>query len=92
MPADDRSIPLFPEALAELKQVAAGQPYRPGNGTEGDIFTATWCGQCAKSYDEEFGIRCPIYLQSLVGHVDQWIIDSRGQPKCTEFEEVTCQQ
>lgn len=84
-PADDRTIPLFPEALAELEKLCAGKPYRPSNATEGEYFTSQWCGECANATDDEYGCTCPIYLNSMIDNVPEWIIDPHGQPKCTAF-------
>lgn len=90
-PADNRTIPLFPESLAELKKLCSGELYLPSNGTEGDIFVANWCVLCSNLNlnDDAFGCNCPIYLNSMIGNVPEWIIDANGQPKCTAFQEET---
>lgn len=63
-------------------------PYRPSNGTEGDMFMAQWCENCALSgYD---GDGCMIQLRSLAHDIDEpeypveWIKTDEG-PKCTAF-------
>ncbi len=42
----DRRI--YPDDCAERLKARAGQPYRPSNGTEGEIFEAAWCDGCRR--------------------------------------------
>lgn len=56
-------------------------PYRPANGTEGDIFESNWCSKCKK--DEIF---CPILCDAYCGEQPaQWIY-LNNKPTCTAFE------
>ena len=65
----------------------AGEPYRPSNGTEGEIFMADWCDVCSKHKD------CPILTATLCYEVsepeyprDFWVYDAGGRPKCKAFQ------
>lgn len=66
----------------------AGQPYRPSNGSEGDIFQETFCYRCHNSPI------CPIPNMTRAVDVDhkdypkEWKFDSDGKPTCTAFENV----
>lgn len=67
------------------------EPYRPGNGDEGEWFLALFCYQCAKYGGDDSDIDpCPINLASMlfdVGHPDfpkEWVQDEGG-PRCTAF-------
>lgn len=70
---------------------AAGQPYRPSNGTEGDLFETHWCGKCRLSRLDDgcdirtaahiFGIRDPDYPKA-------WRYDSQGVPICKSFQHI----
>ncbi|MBO1055953.1 MAG: hypothetical protein HEQ27_05255 [Dolichospermum sp. JUN01] len=56
-------------------------PYRPANGTEGDIFEANWCNKCKK--DDNF---CPILCDAYCGEQPaQWIYWN-NKPTCIAFE------
>mgnify|MGYP004224667425 CR=1 FL=1 len=65
------------------------RPYRPSNGTEGDIFMAQWCDKCALSDYEGDG--CMIQLRALAHRVDEpeypaeWSFTNGGAPQCTAF-------
>jgi hypothetical protein len=64
------------------------QPYRPGNGTEGDSFICQWCAKCARDADEDDP--CEILTNSMAFDIDddeyptEWVIDEDG-PRCTAF-------
>lgn len=67
------------------------RPYRPSNGTEGEIFMGKWCASCAldcygKGYLENEGEpNCEILADALAGgNPREWISDARG-PRCTAF-------
>ena len=78
---------LFPDDLAEACKENAGRPYRPSNGTEGELFREWFCDRCARDVNND----CPIYVQTLIHDEDdpeypkEWIIGEDGQPKCTAF-------
>jgi hypothetical protein len=60
-------------------------PYRPSNGTEGDLFQAKFCDRCQKQK------RCTILPKTMAfdvgdpGYPPQWIRDDAGDPTCTAF-------
>ncbi len=80
---------MYPDNLAEKLKVYAGQKWRPANGTEGQIFTDTYCSQCIN--DE--GNDCDIITRSMMfekSHKDyphEWQYGQDGQPICTAFKE-----
>lgn len=74
-------------------------PYRPSNGTEGEIFMERFCYRCKRdaafqeNQDGEYG--CPIILATMTHNVDEpgyppeWISDDDCglvNPRCTQFE------
>lgn len=78
---------------------SAGKPYRPSNGTEGEIFQEMWCQRCVRDqygYDAETdsfdGESCPILMNTLMldadeeGYPTEWRYDAKGIPECTAFE------
>jgi hypothetical protein len=69
-------------------------PYRPSNGSEGEMFKEQFCYRC-KHDDYDNAVYCPILGASLVYEVDdpqypkEWIADERGPQYlgiCTAFE------
>lgn len=72
---------LYPEA--------AGKPYRPSNGTEGQLFEGHWCDKCQRDRLTEYGcdIRTSAHCFSVgdAGYPEQWKFDERGAPICTAF-------
>ena len=74
---------------------SAGQPFRPANGTEGEIFEEAFCMRCQKDaewYEEERN-PCGIHSDALIFGVGatefpkEWIFDQDGWPTCTAFQE-----
>ena len=60
-------------------------PYLPSNGTEGMIFMAEWCEQCARdSHNSDEGPWCEIISNSFIGNVPEWIYRD-GKPVCKMF-------
>jgi hypothetical protein len=75
------------------------EPYRPSNGTEGDMFMANWCERCTKdrarrrsvdhagcrilSYMMAFHIEDPEFPKQIVRTADVPYIES--DPRCTAF-------
>ena len=67
--------------------VIEGKPYRPSNGTEGQIFISNYCDECRKQEE------CQIILYSMAHDIDsaeypKQLIYRDGQPCCTEFEDL----
>ena len=54
------------EDAARYFKASAGKPYRPSNGTEGEMFQAAWCAQCeadrAFRDNPDHADGCPIIL------------------------------
>lgn len=69
----------------------AGTPYRPSNGTEGEIFQATYCDNCVHD-DPPTEKYCQILTDSLgfqeedPRYPEEWTHNTRGEPTCTEFD------
>jgi hypothetical protein len=86
---------IFPPELARLHVEHAGQKYLPSNGTEGDIFIASWCGECQRNRSARDGILfeavdpekeiCMVLSSSFAGEADEWQIGPDGQPRCVAF-------
>lgn len=74
---------------------AAGDLYRPSNGTEGEMFQEQYCYRCRHDRDwrEKEENPCDILTRTLwLGTEDpdypvEWIYDPEGVPTCTAFEE-----
>ena len=69
--------------------MADTKPYRPSNGTEGDIFVRQWCEHCNCMAPHDDG--CPILNAAMVfklgdqQYPPEWIY--RGTvPTCTAFQ------
>lgn len=68
---------------------AAGKPYRPSNGTEGDLFYAQYCARCRAEEDDDNP--CMIYGNALFNNIGdpdypiEWKFDANGHPKCSAF-------
>lgn len=91
-------LPISPPACAaEFYAPSAGKPYRPSNGTEGEIFHAAACARCTKweraTDPDDWPEGCMIELRALNHDIDdpeypkEWIIGPDGQPTCTAFDE-----
>lgn len=64
--------------------MAEGRPYRPSNGTEGEVFQSGWCNNCAND-DVDTGDFCRILSNALMGEQpEEWVYQNR-QPTCTAF-------
>lgn len=76
----------------------AGQPYRPGSGTEGMSFDEAWCEHCTRDAEYRNGgpdadpaIACQIIADTFAFDVNdprypkEWVYDRKGQPCCTAF-------
>jgi len=64
------------------------RPYRPANGTEGQIFMEQFCFQCLYESKES---PCPIISQTMMlddddpKYPNQWRYDEKGIPVCIAF-------
>jgi len=68
----------------------ANKPYRPANGSEGDMFQEIFCKKCVfDDYDND--LYCDILGNSMAFAVDdkeypkEWVHDKNGYPICTKF-------
>jgi hypothetical protein len=69
--------------------MSAQRPYRPSNGTEGDIFLANWCESCASGSNEDDPCRVQMYAFNFNIDDDEypseWIYRN-GVPTCTVYQ------
>jgi len=73
-------------------------PYRPSNGTEGDIFMSRWCAQCkadqARREGDEDDDGCLIVVMTMAVDIaepdypKEWRSDGPSGPRCTAFAPV----
>lgn len=81
---------LFPDSLADRLKARQGEPYRPSNGTEGEMFMDRWCHQCKRDADDANPCELPgLAMLFDLGDPDypkEWQYSPDGQPKCTAFE------
>lgn len=79
-----------PEILANATEIYAdikrddGEPYRPANGTEGDIFEYHWCRRCCND-NEDAGIYCEILSLAYLGEQPEEWVYAENKPVCTAF-------
>jgi len=76
---------------------AAGKPYMPSNGSEGEAFHGMWCEKCERdkvmngsaSMDDAWhnpDLYCSILSQSFaVDELPEWKFNAEGWPTCTAF-------
>jgi hypothetical protein len=70
------------------------RPYRPSNGTEGDIFMTQWCGRCLhdQAHREGHGDACDIATDTMAYSISdpeypkEWRQDGPSGPRCTNFQ------
>jgi hypothetical protein len=69
------------------------RPFRPSNGTGGELFCEQFCYRCKRDVDEN----CEILGRTLIYHIDdpeypiEWVQDDvpypqHAYPRCTAFE------
>jgi len=72
------------------------KPYRPSNGTEGEMFFCAWCDRCkhdaAFRRNPDSGRGCALIANSMAYNIGdpeypkQWVEDDDGSnPRCTKF-------
>ena len=77
----------------------AGKPYRPSNGSEGELFYDAWCSGCKRDADFKVNLIGPpdgcliiantmAYRETDPNYPKEWVYGEDGQPKCTAFEAV----
>ncbi|ACL58508.1 hypothetical protein [Methylobacterium nodulans] len=77
---------IYPPEHASRLSDRAGEPYRPSNGTEGDIFAAAWCSDCRKRPRCRIPLRAMAHDISERGYPHQWRYGGDGQPICTAHD------
>lgn len=83
---------IYTESLAA--RLTPGETWRPSNGTEGELFTGTYCNRCKHDAEhrDDTGAGCGILIRTWAYEIDdpkyptEWQIGTDGQPMCTEFE------
>lgn len=67
------------------------RPYRPSNGTEGEIFVAEWCANCELANFDDPENCCTINLRAMMHRITdpeypaEWQYSNGGVPQCTAF-------
>jgi hypothetical protein len=75
------------------KNPLAGTPFRPSNGTEGELFRDKYCSLCEKDQVPE---GCKIQLRTMAFGIDEpeypkeWVHNSEGYAICTAFDYAHC--
>lgn len=93
------TLRLLREEWVDAKVLQAWEPYRPSNGTEGEIFMERWCFRCSRDAafrngKPEYG--CQILAATFVFDLDdpeypkEWVRQSTddewpGTARCTAF-------
>ena len=78
---------MYTQTQAALQKKRADQPWRPSNGTEGDIFISNVCRACKRNEQE-----CDIIGLSMAynkddpEYPDEWVYGDDGQPQCKSFD------
>lgn len=76
----------------------ADKPYRPSNGTEGEMFCSEWCDRCTRDEAARRDMAwieagCPVRAGTFAFAIDdpdypkEWVYGPDGQPVCTAFKE-----
>lgn len=76
--------------------IKPGDPYRPSNGTEGEIFIAGWCNRCQRdaAHRRSDGSRpgCDILARSFAheigeeGYPSEWVYGPKGEGICKAWQ------
>jgi hypothetical protein len=72
-----------------IKELAE-KPYRPANGTEGEMFKEWFCDKCRAQEKEKL---CEILSCSMMYEINEieypaeWTHNDKGQPICIAFEQ-----
>lgn len=87
-----------PEDAEKFFAKSAGKPYRPSNGSEGDLFQGLWCAGCQRDAafrnDPDNNDGCAIVANTMAydredsEYPREWQYSSRGQPICTAFQPI----
>ena len=84
----DQNMKEFADALGECAEACEKprEPFRPSNGTHGEIFEAAFCERCTKDSNcmIRFLTRC--HQETDPEYPKEWVYGDDGQPTCTAFE------
>lgn len=64
-----------------------GKPYRPANGTEGEIFFECFCDRCTKQDSCQLPSNSMLFFKGEELYPKEFQYNADGQPTCTAFEE-----
>lgn len=78
---------IYPPNLATRLLEKAGEPWRPANGTEGELFEGSVCVDCRKQEDCSIPLRAMCFGVTDREYPGEWRISKSGQPCCTAFKE-----
>lgn len=65
----------------------AGKPYRPSNGSEGELFIEQNCDRCMHAHGCDILRRSFSYGITDEKYPKEWTHDFKGRPTCTAFVE-----
>lgn len=74
----------------KLIPAAAGELFRPSNGSSGEVFMSCWCDNC--KHDDGSWSQCDLIFLSMTydttdpEYPREWVYDANGAPTCTKFE------
>lgn len=77
--------------MPDIHHAGSHRPYRPANGTEGDIFQAAWCAKCARANYDDPDNACMIELRAMAHRIGdpeyptEWQYSNGGVPQCIAF-------
>lgn len=69
---------------------AAGELFRPSNGSSGEVFMSCWCDNC--KHDDGSRSLCDLIWLSMAfkttaaEYPREWVYNANGAPTCTKFE------
>lgn len=88
---------MTPKVLYQFRQ-CAGRPFRPSNGTEGDIFMDSFCFNCIherwthRQNEDRDEDKCEIMSRSLLYDANddrypkEWVYNEEGWPVCAKWK------
>lgn len=82
-------MPIYLDTMAERLKDRAGQPWRPSNGFEGDLFAERVCARCTMSdgWGCQISLAAMCYEATEPEYPKEWVYGPDGQPCCTAFTE-----
>ena len=79
---------IYDHEFATAMKHRAGNKWRPSNGTEGEIFIDSWCGECKRDKNQNCPILAATFAHAVTdeAYPKEWQYGDDGQPKCAAFE------